>query len=159
MIGVLSFRKGPPRPPTGVHVTCATHGATVRWRPAPNNNDNNNDRINEYVVYYNRTDDDSSSHVIEECTRVTTPVRNRDVPPEFATYVTLHPWGSFSFFVVAVNSMGQSSPGQASDVCTTPPAIPSRNPGGVCSKLLGPRQLAIIWEVNVPMQLSNNISD
>src|SRR6218665_3218973 len=118
------------------------HEARVTWRPASDNND----LINEYIVYYNRSHD-PFGHVTEAA-RVAAPVDDAHPLIELSGSIRLHPWATYTFFVVAINSMGPGSPSQMSDVCITPQTIPSHNPSGVCSKLLGPKQLTIVWEVS-----------
>ncbi|KAJ8265457.1 hypothetical protein COCON_G00145560 [Conger conger] len=60
--------------------------------------------------------------------------------------VTLRPFGTYHFRVVAVNEVGRSHPSEVSEAHTTPPAAPESNPKGVQSKSTEPDELVITWE-------------
>jgi len=67
--------------------------------------------------------------------------------------VLTNPWVRYEFSVAARNAIGLSErTGRAADgtsaVCVTPSTAPRRNPAGVCTRLAGPHQLIIVWEVS-----------
>jgi len=69
------------------------------------------------------------------------------------TVVMTNPWVRYEFFVAARNAIGLSDKtSQAGDgspaICITPSTAPERNPAGVCTRLGGPHQLIIVWEVS-----------
>lgn len=57
----------------------------------------------------------------------------------------LHPFCTFSFRVIAVNELGNSSASHASARYSTPPAVPSSNPVNVTSNSSEPGTLVITW--------------
>ncbi|KAM7410733.1 hypothetical protein PAMA_020938 [Pampus argenteus] len=68
------------------------------------------------------------------------------VPGDFNhMQLTLHPYCTYHFRVIAVNELGYSDPSKASDIHSTPPAVPGRNPTGVRSESTDPGTLIITW--------------
>jgi len=70
---------------------------------------------------------------------------------KMSTSMSLSPWTSYSFSVVARNSIGVSDRSTVtSSVCTTPPSHPTINPQGVCTRnsaAVRETQLVIVWQV------------
>ncbi|KAM7404177.1 hypothetical protein PAMP_011548 [Pampus punctatissimus] len=68
------------------------------------------------------------------------------VPGDFNhMQLTLHPYCTYRFRVIAVNELGYSDPSKASDFHSTPPAVPGHNPTGVRSESTDPGTLIITW--------------
>lgn len=73
-----------------------------------------------------------------------------EVPATDSTYsVYLNPWANYTFRVEAVNKVGPSAPSQHSDVCSTQPDVPYKNPDRVEGKGSEPNNLVISWTVCV----------
>ncbi|XP_044208310.1 neural cell adhesion molecule L1.1-like isoform X1 [Thunnus albacares] len=60
--------------------------------------------------------------------------------------LTLHPYCTYRFRVIAVNELGPSEPSESSDFHSTPPAVPGSNPTGVRSDSIDPGTLIITWD-------------
>ncbi|GAA6229497.1 neural cell adhesion molecule L1-like isoform X3 [Lates japonicus] len=71
----------------------------------------------------------------------------KKVPGDFNhLQLTVHPFCTYRFRVIAVNELGRSNPSKASDYRSTPPAIPSSNPTGVRSESTDPKTLTVTWD-------------
>uniref|UniRef100_A0A8D3B0Y5 Neural cell adhesion molecule L1.1-like n=1 Tax=Scophthalmus maximus TaxID=52904 RepID=A0A8D3B0Y5_SCOMX len=71
----------------------------------------------------------------------------RRVPGDFNhLQLTLHPYCTYRFRVIAVNEIGHSNPSKPSDHHSTPPAVPDSNPTGVRSDSTDPKTLIITWD-------------
>jgi receptor-type tyrosine-protein phosphatase zeta len=135
--------------------------ADVTWQPGPDNND----PISEYVVYYRDYPVSSASGgsptrgpVDRKELQIGASLSSRDEEDEDGeegtggaekdTTVSVSPWRMYEFFVVARNGLGESDLSASSTltICQTPETAPARNPGRVCSRLQGSRQLVIVWE-------------
>ncbi|KAK5864078.1 hypothetical protein PBY51_001051 [Eleginops maclovinus] len=69
------------------------------------------------------------------------------VPGEFNHLeLTLHPYCTYRFRVIAINEIGHSDPSHPSDHQNTPPAVPDRNPTGVRSDSTDQKTLTITWD-------------
>ncbi|KAM9856018.1 neural cell adhesion molecule L1.1-like [Aulostomus maculatus] len=60
--------------------------------------------------------------------------------------LTLHPYCTYRFRVIAVNEIGPSKPSNSSQDHRTPHAVPRGNPTGVRSKSTDPGTLVITWD-------------
>ncbi|XP_061122230.1 neural cell adhesion molecule L1.1-like isoform X1 [Syngnathus typhle] len=68
--------------------------------------------------------------------------------------LSLHPFCTYAFRVVAVNQLGHSEPSQPTPRHSTPPAVPHINPTGVRSESSDAGTLAITWD-EMPRQSHN----
>ncbi|XP_019746295.1 neural cell adhesion molecule L1.1-like isoform X2 [Hippocampus comes] len=69
------------------------------------------------------------------------------VPADFNhLQLSLHPFCTYAFRVVAVNQLGPSEPSQPTPLHSTPPAVPHNNPTGVRSESSDSGTLAITWD-------------
>uniref|UniRef100_A0A665VLJ3 Neural cell adhesion molecule L1.1-like n=1 Tax=Echeneis naucrates TaxID=173247 RepID=A0A665VLJ3_ECHNA len=79
----------------------------------------------------------------------------KKVPADFNhLQLTLHPYCTYRFRVIAVNDAGRSNPSSPSDIHRTPPAVPDRNPTGVHSDSTDPKLLVITWK-EMPKYMHN----
>lgn len=143
-----NFVTGRPDPPYDVKVlTCTATSSGVSWKVG---NDNNSPQV-EFIVFYNNSINSSinSSNQFQEGAKLTTTNTSRFVTgQEVQTELSVRPWTIYAFFVTARNLLGVSDPSAvSSELCVTPQVAPYRNPRGVCSRLRGPTQLVIVWEV------------
>ncbi|XP_076022199.1 neural cell adhesion molecule L1.1-like [Genypterus blacodes] len=60
--------------------------------------------------------------------------------------LTLQPYCTYRFQVIAVNEVGPSEPSKPSDYYSTPPAVPYSNPTGVRTKSMETGTLSITWD-------------
>uniref|UniRef100_A0AAX7T605 Neural cell adhesion molecule L1-like n=1 Tax=Astatotilapia calliptera TaxID=8154 RepID=A0AAX7T605_ASTCA len=71
----------------------------------------------------------------------------KKVPGDFNhVELTLHPFSTYRFRVIAINEVGRSRHSNSSDHHSTPPAVPSINPTGVRSNSSEPGTLIITWD-------------
>lgn len=61
----------------------------------------------------------------------------------------MSPWANYTFRVIAWNKIGPSSPSAHSDICTTDPEVPHKNPDNVEGNGNKPTNLVISWTVNL----------
>ena len=151
---------GRPDPPFDVRVlSCVADLVELTWVTSGDNNA----PVIEYIVYYTNTTDGEPGELVEGARFA---VRDPDGLPEGETLTTVvftKPWVTYEFFVAATNEIGMSDmASQAEDgtpaVCTTPSTAPRRNPDGVCTRLGGPHQLIIIWQVSaISLHCTNNL--
>lgn len=65
----------------------------------------------------------------------------------------MKPWSKYSFRVLAYNDMGSSIPNEFTDMCTSPPDIPDKNPSVTKVNGTSPTNLVISW---TPMSLNEH---
>ncbi|XP_050519351.1 neuroglian isoform X1 [Diabrotica virgifera virgifera] len=119
-----------PNKPKMFGVTCRSKDATISWTSMGDNRA----PISYYIIQYN------TSFIPEEWKDF------NQVPSADTTYnVPLEPWANYTFRVIAVNKIGQSKPSSHSDVCTTPPEVPHKNPDNVKGEGDQPDNLVISW--------------
>lgn len=61
----------------------------------------------------------------------------------------MSPWANYTFRVVAWNKIGPSTPSAHSEICTTQPEVPHKNPRNVEGKGTDPHNLVITWTVSI----------
>lgn len=61
----------------------------------------------------------------------------------------MSPWANYTFRVIAWNKIGPSAPSAHSDVCTTQPEVPHKNPDNVEGEGDQPNNLVIRWTVSI----------
>lgn len=59
----------------------------------------------------------------------------------------MSPWANYTFRIIAWNKIGRSQPSAHSDVCTTAPDVPYKNPDNVVGEGDRPDNLVIRWTV------------
>lgn len=60
----------------------------------------------------------------------------------------MSPWANYTFRIIAWNKIGNSPPSAHSDVCTTLPEVPHKNPDNVEGEGDQPNNLVIRWTVS-----------
>ncbi|XP_050313304.1 neuroglian isoform X2 [Anthonomus grandis grandis] len=120
-----------PNAPGDITVECNTMDATVQWLPKGDNRA----PISYYIIEYNTS-----------FTPDTWKIAYNEVPAVDTSYtVPMNPWANYTFRVIAVNKIGKSLPSPHSDVCTTPPSVPHKNPDNVKGEGTAPDNLVISW--------------
>lgn len=120
-----------PNPPTLVSIRCQAHDSTITWTP----NGDNRAPILYYIIQYNTS-----------FTPDTWEVAFDNVPgTDFTITVGMTPWANYTYRVVAWNKIGPSLPSGHSDMCTTQPGVPNKNPENVEGKGTEPNNLVIKW--------------
>lgn len=120
-----------PNAPELTGIECFENFAKISWQPKGDNRS----PILYFIIQYNTsftpsTWSDASSRV---------------PATDFTYAVDMSPWGNYTFRVIAVNTVGQSSPSDHSESCSTPPKVPSKNPDNVEGKGTEPTNLVIKW--------------
>lgn len=120
-----------PNPPQMKGVECRTKDATISWNPMGDNRT----PILYYIIQYNTSfTPDSWENAFDS------------VPSTDLSYnVPMSPWANYTFRVIAVNKIGRSLPSSHSDVCTTQPEVPHKNPDHVHGEGDRPDNLVITW--------------
>ncbi|RXN11752.1 neural cell adhesion molecule L1-like isoform X1 [Labeo rohita] len=114
-----------PDPPTQIQMTePKDRSLTLSWTPG---NDHNSPVL-EYLIEFEETEYERKEW--EELTRV--PGNNQ------RTTLSLKPFLSYRFRVIAINDIGKSDPSMYTDVFSTPAAAPDSNPEGVRSDSINP---------------------
>ncbi|ESO91343.1 hypothetical protein LOTGIDRAFT_153779 [Lottia gigantea] len=123
-----------PDPPVNVRLnTCHGHSAEITWQPGPNNGD----PISKYIVQFNTSE--NKDHWFDYFEKFPGDMNN--------VFVEMSPWGTYSFRVIAKNSVGQSKPSESTvGNCTTPPDRPDGNPKSVRTRTDKKGMLVIQWE-------------
>jgi neuronal cell adhesion molecule len=123
-----------PNAPDLINIQCNSRDASIRWNPTGDNRA----PILRYTIQYNTS-----------FTPDTWVVAYDEVPATDSTYsVYLNPWANYTFRVIAENKVGPSSPSSHSDMCTTQPDVPYKNPDRVEGKGSEPNNLVISWTVS-----------
>lgn len=122
-----------PGPPTTLQLSDPRgRNVTLSWTPG----DDHNSPVLEYVVEF---EDQSTAGVgWEELTRVG--------GDKNSSVLTLWPYMSYHFRVIAINDLGMSDPSAPSDLHSTPAQVPDDNPEDVRSESIHPETLLITWE-------------
>ncbi|VVD05770.1 unnamed protein product, partial [Leptidea sinapis] len=122
-----------PNPPALDGIECHEKLATLRWHSMGDNRA----PILRYSIQYNTT-----------FTPDTWEVASDNVPAIDTSWtVELSPWANYTFRVIAFNKIGASTPSSHSDVCTTQPDVPYKNPDNVEGKGRDPTNMVITWSV------------
>ncbi|KAF5901767.1 contactin-4-like isoform X1, partial [Clarias magur] len=136
--------RGPPGPPTSIHVEDLTDSrATLSWKPGPDNHS----PITAYVIQA-RTPFSLGWQAV------------RTVPEEVggrrltATAIELSPWVEYEFRVVAINELGTGEPSKPSKQVRTKETFPKVTPANVSGGGGSRSELVITWEP-VPEELQN----
>ncbi|XP_052096594.1 neuroglian-like [Mytilus californianus] len=127
--------KTTPSPPKNIElVTCMGHKADLVWEDG----EDGGDVIKGYLVQYNTSVNPNYwNHNYEEISKSA---------PEPRT-IDLSPWGTYSFRVLARNSIGYSEPSlPTKSECRIPPGHPDGNPEKVGTKTDKKYKLVITWE-------------
>lgn len=120
-----------PNPPQLTGVRCNVQDSAISWEPRGDNRS----PILHYTIQYNTS-----------FTPDTWEVAFEKVPATDFTYtVAMSPWANYTFRVIAFNKIGPSLPSGHSDVCTTQPDVPYKNPDNVEGKGTEPNNLIISW--------------
>ncbi|XP_029995083.1 neural cell adhesion molecule L1.2 isoform X2 [Sphaeramia orbicularis] len=122
-----------PDPPTLLQVTNPkSRSITLSWTPG----DDHNSPVLEYVVEFE--DQGSKDRGWEELKRVG---GNKE-----SVRLTLWPYISYRFRIIAINDVGKSNPSKPSEIHNTPAEAPDNNPEDVRSDSADPDALVITWE-------------
>lgn len=137
-----------PNPPKIKGVTCHKKDATINWFPLGDNRA----PILHYTIQYNTS---FTPDVWE--------VAYDSVPAVDMSYnVPMSPWANYTFRVIAWNKIGPSGPSSHSEVCTTQPEVPHKNPDHVIGAGNRSDNLVIKWAVSnllYTMQMCIKICD
>lgn len=120
-----------PNAPALTGIRCEERTATISWEPKGDNRS----PILFFDIQFNTSfTPDSWSDAAGK------------VPATDFTYtVSMSPWANYTFRVIAANKVGPSQPSEHSEVCTTQPAVPGKNPDNVEGKGTEPTNLVVRW--------------
>uniref|UniRef100_A0A9J7XXU1 Neural cell adhesion molecule L1 n=1 Tax=Cyprinus carpio carpio TaxID=630221 RepID=A0A9J7XXU1_CYPCA len=122
-----------PDPPTQIQMTePKDRSVTLSWTPG----DDHNSPVLEYLIEFEETEYERKEW--EELSRVSGNSQR--------TTLSLKPFLSYRFRVIAINDIGKSDPSMYTDVISTPAAPPDSNPEGVRSDSIDPGTLLITWK-------------
>lgn len=122
-----------PNSPRLVGVRCMAKNAAVQWSPMGDNRA----PILHYTIQHNTSFTPDTWELAADY-----------VPASEQTYVvSMSPWANYTFRVLAWNKIGPSLPSPHSEVCTTQPDVPYKNPDNVEGKGTDPQNLVITWTV------------
>uniref|UniRef100_A0A8C2D3J9 L1 cell adhesion molecule, paralog a n=1 Tax=Cyprinus carpio TaxID=7962 RepID=A0A8C2D3J9_CYPCA len=136
VITTLDMAEASDRPdsPTQIQMTePKDRSVTLSWTPG----DHHNSPVLEYLIEFEETEYERKEW--EELSRV--PGTNQRAT------LSLKPFLSYRFRVIAINDIGKSDPSMYTDVFSTPAAPPDSNPEGVRSDSIDPGNLVITWKV------------
>jgi neuronal cell adhesion molecule len=120
-----------PNSPALTGVRCNAHDATLTWEPKGDNRS----PILYFIIQYN------TSFTPDAWNDAANQVPSTD----FSYTLPMSPWTNYTYRVIAVNKVGQSSPSEHSESCTTQPDVPYKNPDNVEGKGTEPNNLVIKW--------------
>lgn len=120
-----------PNAPRLTGLRCESRHATISWEPLGDNRA----PILHYTIQYN------TSFTPETWTNSFEKVPSTD----FTFNVPITPWANYTFRVMAFNKIGQSSPSEHSESCSTQPDVPYKNPDDVKGEGTTPTNLIISW--------------
>ncbi|KAK2885498.1 hypothetical protein Q8A67_016335 [Cirrhinus molitorella] len=122
-----------PDPPTQIQMTePKDRSVTLSWTPG----DDHNSPVQEYLIEFEETEYERKEW--EKLSRVSGDNQR--------TTLSLRPFLSYRFRVIAINEIGKSDPSMYTDVFSTPAAPPDSNPEGVRSDSIDPGTLVITWK-------------
>uniref|UniRef100_A0A3B5QUX3 Neural cell adhesion molecule L1 n=1 Tax=Xiphophorus maculatus TaxID=8083 RepID=A0A3B5QUX3_XIPMA len=122
-----------PDPPSLLQISDPRHRAiSLRWTPG----DDHKSAVLEYVIEFE--DQDLKERGWEELKRVS---GNQE-----HAVLSLWPYMSYRFRVIAINEVGKSDPSKPSEIHNTPAEAPDNNPENVRSESINPNTLLITWE-------------
>uniref|UniRef100_A0ABD2WQQ1 Neuroglian n=1 Tax=Trichogramma kaykai TaxID=54128 RepID=A0ABD2WQQ1_9HYME len=122
-----------PNSPTLTGISCGSNEAYVSWIPMGDNRS----PILRYAIQYNTS-----------FTPDTWEFAKDHVPATEQRYsIQMSPWANYTFRVIAFNKIGPSQPSAHSQVCTTLPDVPYKNPDNVAGRGDDPQNLIISWTV------------
>lgn len=131
-----------PNSPVLDGINCNNRDATIRWQ----GKGDNRAPILRFTIQYNTS-----------FTPDTWEVAFDSVPSTDSSYnAYLSPWSNYTFRVVAWNKIGPSLPSGHSDVCTTQPDVPFKNPDKVEGKGSDPTNMIVSWTVCIKKLLFLN---
>ncbi|XP_026117606.1 contactin-4-like isoform X1 [Carassius auratus] len=136
--------RGPPGPPTSIHVEEITDTtATLSWRPGPDNHS----PITAYTIQA-RTPFSLGWQAVSTVPEV---VGGSHLT---ATVIELNPWVEYEFRVLASNAVGTGEPSKPSKKARTKETVPKVTPANVSGGGGSRSELVITWEP-VPEELQN----
>ncbi|XP_067316346.1 contactin-4 isoform X3 [Pseudorasbora parva] len=136
--------RGPPGPPTSIHVEEITDTtATLSWRPGPDNHS----PITAYTIQA-RTPFSLGWQAVSTVPEV---VGGTHLT---ATVIELNPWVEYEFRVLASNAVGTGEPSKPSKKARTKETVPKVTPANVSGGGGSRSELVITWEP-VPEELQN----
>lgn len=130
---------GTPDPPQEVEISsCGPKRVELIWRDGWDGGE----PITEYLIQFNTSDNPFYWNSADE------EIEYLDKKSKTA-FITLSPWGWYSFRVMAKNSLGYSEPSLPTKTeCNTPPERPTSNPVNVKTKTDKKGKLIITWDVS-----------
>ncbi|XP_059397548.1 neural cell adhesion molecule L1-like isoform X3 [Carassius carassius] len=121
-----------PDSPTQIQMTePKDRSVTLSWTPGDDHNSPVLEYLIEFETEYERKEWEELSRVSGNNQRTT---------------LSLKPFFSYRFRVIAINDIGKSDPSMYTDVFFTPAASPDSNPEGVRSDSTNPGNLVITWK-------------
>ncbi|XP_029690204.1 neural cell adhesion molecule L1-like isoform X2 [Takifugu rubripes] len=125
-----------PDPPKYLSLAEVTdHNLTLNWTPG---SAHNSPMIDFIVEFREEQHTEGKKWKWEEMKKVPADVQH--------VQLSLRPFCTYRFRVIAVNEVGRSDPSEPSDTYRTSPAVPDRNPTGVRSESADPDSLVITWD-------------
>lgn len=123
-----------PNPPGLDGIECHEKTAMLRWH----SRGDNRAPILRYSIQHNTSFTPDTWDVVSD-----------SVPAIDTSWsIELSPWANYTFRVVAWNKIGASPPSPHSDVCTTQPDVPYKNPDNVAGEGSDPTNMVITWSVS-----------